>query len=108
MRLEPTVGFCVKVVERPGRNLQGLFPLTTLWDGASCGRSEDCITCYQGGEVFQNCTTQSILYQNVCTICVQGTTKKEQVKQEDLSGSKEPVIYIGETSRSIQERSIEH
>ena len=44
----------------------------------------------------------------VCTICVQGATKKEQVKQEDLSGSKEPVIYIGETSRSIQERSIEH
>ena len=39
---------------------------------------------------------------------MQGTTKKEQVKQEDLSGSKEPVIYIGETSRSIQERSIEH
>ena len=101
MRLEPTVGFFVKVVERPGRSLQGLFPLTTLWDGASCGRTEECRTCYQGADVLPNCTRQSILYENVCTVCVPGAVKKEQVKQEELI-NKEPTLYVGETSRSIQ------
>ena len=106
-RLEPTLGFFVKVVERPGRSLQGLFPLTTLWDGASCGRTEDCTTCYQGADILPNCTRQSILYENVCTRCVPGAVNKEQVKQEELV-DKEPALYVGETSRSIQERSKEH
>ena len=66
------------------------------------------MTCYQGAEYLPNCTHQSILYENVCTACVPGAGKKEQVKEEELRSIKEPAIYIGETSRSIQERSLEH
>ena len=46
-RLEPTLGFRLKVVERTGRSLQSLFGQTNLWRGAHCGR-EPCITCDQG------------------------------------------------------------
>ena len=106
-RPEPTLGFFVKVVERPGRSLQGLFPLTTLWEGASCGRTEDCTTCYQGADILPNCTRQSILYENVCTRCVPGAVNKEQVKQEERV-DKEPALYVGETIRSIRERSKKH
>ena len=63
-RLEPTIGFWLKVVERTGRSLQSAFPLTNLWDGAPCGREDECIPCYQGAEVVQNCTKQSVLYEN--------------------------------------------
>ena len=32
-RLAPTLGFYVKVVERTGRRLTSIFPLTNLWGG---------------------------------------------------------------------------
>ena len=79
MRLEPTVGFYIKVVEKTGRSLMSQFPLTNLWDGVPCGREEDCVTCYQGAEVIPNCTRQSILYENVCAVCVPGAGGKEQI-----------------------------
>ena len=31
-RLEPTVGFYIKVVESTGQSLQSLFPLNKLWE----------------------------------------------------------------------------
>ena len=71
-RVEPTIGFTVKIVERSGLSLQSQFPLTTLWDGAACGREGECVTCYQGAEMLPNCTKQSILYENVCHRCVPG------------------------------------
>ena len=37
-RLEPIVGFFV--------TLQGLFPLTTLWNGEAFGKPGDYTTCY--------------------------------------------------------------
>ena len=73
------------MVEKAGRSVQGLFPLTTLWDGTSCGREQECITCYQGAEVLPDCTRQSVLYENVCTRCVPGATSKEQLKEEELN-----------------------
>ena len=32
-RMEKTVGFRIKVVERSGGSLQSMFPLNNLWDG---------------------------------------------------------------------------
>ena len=107
IRLEPTLGFYVKVVERTGRKLQDMFPLNNLWGGNSCGREGDCITCYQGAEVMPDCTQQSILYENVCSTCLPGATKKEQITMEDVK-NKGAALYVGETSRSIAERSREH
>ena len=105
-RLEPTVGLYVKVVERTGKKLQSLFPLN-LWDGAICGREQDCITCYQGAETIPNCTKQSIVYENVCARCIPGARSREPVDTKDLDPDK-PALYVGETSRSIAERSREH
>ena len=107
-RIEPTVGFSIKVVERSGRSLQSLFPLTSLWDGAACGRKDDCTTCYQGAEMLPNCTRQSILYENVCSRCVPKAKEDKELRDEDLGRGEHPKVYVGETSRSITERSREH
>ena len=101
------MGFLVKVVERSGRSLQSMFPLTKLWEGAPCGRESECITCYQGAEDIPNCTKQSVLYENICAICVPGAFKKEQVEDKDVDPG-QPAIYVGETGRSILERGKEH
>ena len=106
-RIEPTVGFHLKVVERTGLSLQSQFPLTTLWDGAPCGRVGECITCYQGAEMVPNCTKQSVVYENVCSKCVPSAVGDKELKLEELQGDL-PVLYVGETSRSIAERSREH
>ena len=39
LRLEKTVGFSIKVVERSGGSLQSMFLLNNLWDGSSCGKT---------------------------------------------------------------------
>ena len=107
-RLEGTVGFYIKVVERAGRSVRSLFPLNNLWEGASCGRGEEeCVTCYQGGEVIPNCTRQSILYENVCAVCIPNAGRKEQLKEQDLDVGR-PALYVGESSRSVSERGREH
>ena len=46
---------------------------------------------------------QFILYENVCTVCVPTANKKEQ----DLDPGR-PALYVGETSRSVMEKSREH
>ena len=106
-RLEKTVGFGVRVVERSGRSLQSMFPLNKLWEGASCGREVDCVTCYQGAEWLPDCTKQSVLYENVCATCVPSAGSKKDMKEEDLNTS-QPAVYVGETSRSLAERTREH
>ena len=49
----------------------------------------------------------SILYENFCSTCVPTAKGRGPVKDEDLK-TKEPAVYVGETSRSIAERSREH
>ena len=107
VRLEPTVGFYIKVVEKTGKKLTSLFPLTTLWSGASCGREGECITCYQDAEVLPDCTQQSILYENVCAKCIPEARAKKPIGSKDLEG-RGAALYVGETSRSIRERGGEH
>ena len=103
--MEHTLGFRVKIVERTGRSLGSKFPLNNLWAGAKCGR-EDCITCEQGGEEeLPPCTKPNLVYENICVGCNPGA--KGRMEQEELKTSI-PTVYIGETSRSIFERSKEH
>ena len=47
--MEPALGFKIKVVERTGKSLGSQFPLSSLWQGAPCGRKE-CVTCRQEAE----------------------------------------------------------
>ena len=102
--MEPTLGFKVKVVERAGQTLGSKFPLSTLWEGAKCGRT-DCTTCEQMVEDRPKCTSKSLVYENICIKCNPGATNKGELEQVK---SDIPTIYVGETSRSIFERSKEH
>ena len=54
-----------------------------------------------------DCTKQSIMCENVSYKCVPKAKEDRELKEEDLRGD-HPVIYVGETSRSIVERSREH
>ena len=103
-RLENVIGFKVKVVERAGASLKSLFPTNNLWEGQKCGRA-DCTTCEQGAEMLPNCTKSSLLYENICGICnpKAGEDKELVEVNQDI-----PTLYVGETSRSIYERSKEH
>ena len=103
-RLTPILGFRVKIVERTGSTLKSHFPQSSLWDGAPCGR-EGCITCTQGAEMLPPCTRKSLVYENVCSLCNKGAGAKGELKDVDPLI---PSIYVGETSRTIQERAREH
>ena len=103
-RLAQVTGFSVKIVERAGAALKSQFPTTTLWDGSICGR-EGCITCNQGAEKLPNCKKSSLVYENVCLKCNPGAGSKKELREvkDDT-----PTLYVGETSRSVFERSREH
>ena len=104
-RMAPMLGFSVKVVERTGRTLKSCFPQSSLWEGVHCGRPQ-CITCNQGAETLAPCTRKSLVYENICSECNPGAGGKEEIKGGGDPGR--PSIYVGETSRSIQERGREH
>ena len=103
-RLEPTLGFTVKTVEKTGSKLRSKFPLYNLWDGIPCGRQE-CIPCGQGAEFVQPCTKTSVVYENVCLDCNPGAGGEKELREIKTSI---PTAYVGETSRSIWERTKEH
>ena len=58
-----------------------------------------------GEEELPPCTKQSLVYENICVECNPGARGK--IEQEELK-TDIPTVYIGETSRSIFERSKEH
>ena len=104
LRLAPVLGFSIKVVERTGATLQSKFPQAALWEGAHCGR-DVCITCNQGAETLVPCTRKSLVYENICEKCNPGAGGKEEVTGSNPDHAS---IYVGETSRTIQERGREH
>ena len=57
--------------------------------------------------MLPNCTKQSVVYENVCHQCVPSARGEKELREEELQGE-QPVLYVGESSRSITERSREH
>ena len=51
------------------------------------------------------CTKQSLVYENICSLCNKGARSNKEVEQDNPNT---PSIYVGETSRSIKERGAEH
>ena len=103
-RLAPILGFKIKIVERAGTPLRNSFPLNNLWEGMMCGR-EECVPCTQGAELLPQCTQPSLVYENVCKSCNTGASEK---KEQPQFRSDIPTVYVGETSRSLFERTREH
>ena len=102
--LEPSLGFRVRVVERTGRSLVSLLPQPKGGGGEHCGR-DHCVTCSQEGEEYPDCTRSNLVYESICTRCNPSGLRKGELKQQE---STRPSLYVGETSRSIQERALEH
>ena len=98
-RMEGTLGFGIKVVERNGLTLRNQFPLGNLWEGVSCGR-EGCPSCNQGAEFVQNCTRSSILYESVCHSCNPEASMKAPLEKVRCDV---PSLYVGESIRSLFE-----
>ena len=90
-RMERTLGFGIKVVERTGPTLRSQFPMGSLWEGTGCERT-DCIICTQGAEMISNFTKSSILYENVCLTCNPGAKERRPLveRQERLLPYNEP------------------
>ena len=56
-------------------------------------------------DVRAACTRKSIVYENIFNICNKGAGGKDEVVGADPDI---PSIYVGETSRTVQERGAEH
>ena len=96
-------GFKVKYVKSAGTPLGNLLSVDHS-KGMKCGR-DICPPCkINEEEVRQNCRLRSVLYETSCMIC-NPTVQKTRTSslQEGRRG-----VYIGETSRSLAERSLEH
>ena len=101
----------VKMVEMGGTSLGQTFSNRNPWAGAGCDR-QDRHTCNQGGEAEkkEDCFRRNILYESRCGRCEDrradnGPDRKKRRRGEDME---EQNIYVGETSRSLYERTKEH
>ena len=106
IRLAPMVGFTMRVTERGGTPLGSLLSNKNLWTGLECGRNE-CRTCKQSGDQKEDCVRRNILYESLCVQCEADMKKDEESPSLRMSGSRAS-LYVGETSRSLFERSSEH
>ena len=100
----------VKMVEMGGSQLSQQFSNTDPWSGAGCER-EDCYTCHQGGEEKkEDCFRRNILYESRCVACQEEQERelKSTKKKSRKIDSDEKGVYVGESSRSLYERTKEH
>ena len=83
----------IKIVERNGDQIQAMLTKSNPWGEPKCDR-RDCISCLtserdRGGE----CRDSNIVYKSTCKICKETGDKTS---------------YVGETHRSLFERTREH
>ena len=105
-RVRHLAGFTMRVTERGGTPLSSLLSSKNCWRGEPCGR-EDCRVCKQAGEKPEDCKQRNILYESHCIPC---STNDEvtDMKGKREGGSLPPSLYVGESARSLYERSSEH
>ena len=105
-RLAPLVGFTMRVTERGGTPLGSLLSNKNLWTGKECGRN-DCRPCDQSDEKKEDCVRRNILYESQCVQCEADMAKVESSPELRIGGSRAS-LYVGESSRSLYERTCEH
>ena len=66
----------------------------------------DCVTCHQGDERLIDCRKRNILYESECTLFKEAKRAGKEGAGGSMMDGKG--IYVGESSRSIYERSKEH
>ena len=103
-RLEKITGFRMRITEEAGTPLWTQLSSNRLDDGGVCGRT-DCETCKQPDERKLDCFQRSVVYESACVICHPDGAKEKPGDKMIKDGKG---IYVGETSRSIFERTFEH
>ena len=108
-RLAEMTGFKINYIEAAGMKLGRVFSLD-LSKNQPCGRSmEKCRSCSSPGETVENCRARCITYESRCIMCNPETKKVSSHQEEkDQPGQPRDGIYIGESSRTIAERTNEH
>ena len=107
-KMAEITGFRVKYQEAGGSILANAFD-KNLGSGRTCGRA-NCPPCLEtDGKV--NCKARSIVYESQCLVC-NPKTSLEEANQEDqpsrTMNTPREGIYVGESSRSLHERAVEH
>ena len=97
-RLASITGYNVKIVESSGIQLVRLF--SRVQRRSKC-HWEHCAVCKESGDKPSKCRTRNLVYQGICLVC-------ENEIKEGLRDPKKAGVYIGETSRSMAERALEH
>ena len=122
-KLATLTGYKLKIVERAGTKLEDLLTKSNPWQGIDCGRKL-CLLCETkektGKNKGQDCHKRSCVYEIWCIDCQEAGEKEVEGKytEDEKESLKEKIEkekseikrykYIGETSRSIYERSAEH
>ena len=106
-RMNVITDYKTKIIESVGKKLKDLMSNKNPWSGQECGRGE-CVPCGQAGDRKINCTQRNLVYESKCMDCNQ-VEEKGRKKGSELEDTRdEPSIYVGETARSLAERSAEH
>ena len=107
-RMAELTGFRVKYQEAGGSILANAFS-KNLGSGQTCGRA-NCPPCIESeGKV--DCKARSIVYESKCLVCNPTTSPDEENGEYQPSGrtnTSREGIYVGESSRSLHERAVEH
>ena len=117
-KLGSITGFRLKLVERAGDKLEDLLTKSNPWQGLDCGRHA-CLLCQTKQKtdknMSQDCHTRNLVYETWCMTCMKKDETEIELKYEgdarEIREEKAKIrkhLYIGETSRSIYERALEH
>ena len=101
-----TTNIRVRMTEAAGTPLSVLLTSNNPWGVKDCER-KDCVTCDQSDEVTIDCKKRNILYESICTLC--NPVDEKRGRKNEISFLKAGKgIYVGESSRSLYERTREH
>ena len=110
-------GVKIKIVERTGRKIVDILHKSDPWQGRDCGRPQ-CILCdtkiKTNKYLSQDCTKRCIIYETWCMSCEEKERKQIEEETDDEKEQRRRMNniqlykYIGESSRSLYERGLEH
>ena len=100
------------------RRLEDLLTKSNPWQGIDC-RRQGCLLCETKLKTERNqsqdCHTRNLVYETWCMTCLKREEREIETKyaedagkMREMKGKIKKHLYIGETSRSIYERALEH
>ena len=97
-RLAKASGYQIKLVEKSGKPLSYLFPKN--FSSGKCQKAWCGVCSYSSSDSPILCNVKSVVYNGICKLC--------DTEAKKTPGSKHQGIYVGQTYRTLSERSKEH